>query len=79
MVVSMVQLDVGVSKQGTPEQEKVQTVVIVGAGIAGLATALALHRCNQCPDSCTPCYRFLNIVEVCNMHDVLISIGKMLD
>jgi NADH dehydrogenase FAD-containing subunit len=32
------------SKDGAPKQEAVQTVVIVGAGLAGLATALALHR-----------------------------------
>lgn len=32
------------SKDGVPKEETVQTVVIVGAGLAGLATALALHR-----------------------------------
>lgn len=26
-------------------KEKIETVVIVGAGLTGLATALALHRC----------------------------------
>lgn len=32
------------SKGGVANEDAVQTVVIVGAGLAGLATALALHR-----------------------------------
>lgn len=32
------------SKHSAPRENDVQTVVVVGAGLAGLATALALHR-----------------------------------
>lgn len=42
-MVSGVQLG-GMKKDSEPEENDVQTVVIVGAGLAGLATALALHR-----------------------------------
>jgi threonine dehydrogenase-like Zn-dependent dehydrogenase len=51
-----------------PQGAQVETVVIVGAGLAGLATALALHRS----------VFFLNVQVFCNDDDSCLQIVKFI-